>query len=582
MSEYKMCVKCLSHYEADKAACPFCGSENINTNPTGALALGTVLGSAYTVGEFREIDGEGVVYTGVDNARKRRVMIKEFMPVTLCAGRHADGTVKPKEGSEVLFKTAMMDFSEVYTTLINMGPVPALAQVFDLISSNGTAYAVTEYPTGEKLEAYLAHYEGALDWRDAMMMLEPVCIAVEKLHRLGWIHRGISPENITITAEGEAKLSGYATMALRTAHSEFKPQQYPGYTAPEQYSVREYQGAYTDIYALGAVLYRTITGETPPPARERQLEDALTPAGELVKVPKFISVALTRALRLDSASRFQTVLELREALADTGRPAPVPAGSSKMKKLIENNRVAVYIIAGVVGMIVVISLLWLVIRSVLPAPKDSSSLPDSSMAVSDSISGQDNSGSSSSAVSSAVSSWETYINLPSFVGMPYTEVQTQYGRQIRFELKEEYHETYAVGEVISQSPLAGSTYTEGSVVTLTISKGSQKVPVPNILNLSRESAVQVLNQDSIRFMFTEVENDGKYEEGVVLRTDPETGTMIDVKNTTVNVYITGKKPVVSSTPDPDAQPPASSVAPPTPSSSGETADSNTVPAENGA
>ncbi|MDO5602393.1 MAG: protein kinase, partial [Oscillospiraceae bacterium] len=418
MSEYKMCVKCLSHYEADKTACPFCGSENTNTNPTGALPLGAVLGGAYTVGEFREIDGEGVIYTGVDNARKRRVMIKEFMPVTLCAGRHTDGAVKPKEGSEVLFKTAMMDFSEVYTTLINMGAQAALAQVYDLISANGTAYAVTEYPEGEKLEDYLAHYEGALDWRDAMVMLEPVCIAVEKLHRLGWIHRGISPENITVSASGEAKLSGYATMALRTAHSEFKPQQYPGYTAPEQYSVREYQGAYTDIYALGAVLYRTITGETPPPARERQRQDELIPAGELVKTPKFISAALTRALRLDSAGRFQTVLELREALADAGRPAAAPSGPSKMKKLIGENRVAVYIIAGVVGMIAVIALLWLLIRSTLPAPKDDSSLLESSsIASSESM----DESQSSSAQSSSVME---YITLPSFVGKKYTDVQT--------------------------------------------------------------------------------------------------------------------------------------------------------------
>ncbi|MEG2769305.1 MAG: protein kinase, partial [Oscillospiraceae bacterium] len=307
MDNYKMCINCLSSYEADKEACPFCGNANKNTNPNGALAVGTVLGGRYTVGNFVEIDGEGVIYTGVNNVKKSKVLIKEYMPVTLCAGRNKDGSILPKPESEVLFKTSMMDFTEVYRTLINLNGDESLSAVEDIISANGTAYAVTEFVEGIDLEEYLDQFGGSLDWRDAMAMLEPLFITIEKLHRLNWVHLGICPSNIIVNEDGIAKLVGYATQGLRTQNSEIKATLYPGYSAPEQYSVTEYKYASTDIYALGAVLYRTITGRRPTSARDREREDTLPQVAQLTNVPRYVAAAINCALRLKSAERFTNV-----------------------------------------------------------------------------------------------------------------------------------------------------------------------------------------------------------------------------------------------------------------------------------
>lgn len=82
---------------------------------------------------------------------------------------------------------------------------------------------------------------------------------------MGLLHRGISPETVFITKTGSAKLSGYATLGLRTADSELKSQMFEGYAAPEQYRAAEFDGPYTDVYGLAAVFYRAMTARLPSP-----------------------------------------------------------------------------------------------------------------------------------------------------------------------------------------------------------------------------------------------------------------------------------------------------------------------------
>ena len=117
--------------------------------------------------------------------------------------------------------------------------------------------------------------------------------------------------------DGTARLTGYGTLALRTGGSELKSQLYPGYAAPEQYSAAEFSGRYTDVYALAAVCYKMVTGQTPVAAPQRKVRDSLESAHSLeAGVPTWFSQVLACALRLDPARRMQTVPELMSALTD--------------------------------------------------------------------------------------------------------------------------------------------------------------------------------------------------------------------------------------------------------------------------
>ena len=267
MGEQIVCSNCLSNADSGLPACPYCGQSFENTNPAGTLPVNTLLAGRYTIGRVLALDGEGVLYAAIDNSATRRVVIKEYVPVTICAARSRDGSVIPRQGREVLFKTTRMDFVDLYRSLVALGRNDGLVQVLDLIEENNTAYAVREPDEGTPLLTYLEQRAQPLTQSEALLLLRPVVYGVEAMHRMGLLHRGISPETVFITKTGSAKLSGYATLGLRTADSELKSQMFDGYAAPEQYAVAEFDGKYTDIYGLGALFYRVLTGKTPVSTR---------------------------------------------------------------------------------------------------------------------------------------------------------------------------------------------------------------------------------------------------------------------------------------------------------------------------
>lgn len=305
-----LCPHCLQPlpggYSGD---CPHCGRSLLNQNPEGALPLGTQLAGRYTVGSYLSADGDGLSYRGVLNEEKRFVLIKEYFPVTLCNGRSADGALMPKEGKEVLFKTSRMDFKDLYDDLHNLTPATGLSTILDVMEENNTVYAIEESQKGMTLTHYLSLRSRTLTPAEARTLLQPIMEGVTQLHKAGLIHRGICPDNILLPIDGTARLTGYGTLALRTGGSELKSQLYPGYAAPEQYSAAEFSGRYTDVYALAAVCYKLVTGQTPVAAPQRKVRDSLEAAHSLeAGVPSWFSQVLACALRLDRSGTGKRIL----------------------------------------------------------------------------------------------------------------------------------------------------------------------------------------------------------------------------------------------------------------------------------
>ena len=274
MEQRRICPYCMQELEAGEEQCPHCGRELAGRNPSGSLPAGTVLAGRYTVGDIQSVDGEGILYRGVENNGPFRVTIKEYMPLTLAAERGRDCILRPKPGSEVLFKTTRMDFADLYRFIQRITPANGLEAVLDVFEENNTVYAVMENPGGCPLQKWLEEH-GTVTPQQACAMLEPVFNGVEAMHQVGLVHRGICPANIRIMDNGRARLTGYATVGLRTAGSGLHEQLYEGYSAPEQYSTAEFEGRYTDEYSLAAVFYRMVCGLSPVPAAQR-LGDAVS------------------------------------------------------------------------------------------------------------------------------------------------------------------------------------------------------------------------------------------------------------------------------------------------------------------
>ena len=108
MEPKRICPYCMQELDDLPEVCPHCGRSLAGRNPVGSLPAGTVLAGRYTVGEMQSIDGEGILYRGVENLGRFRVTLKEYMPLTLAAERGRDCLLRPKPGSEVLFKTTRM------------------------------------------------------------------------------------------------------------------------------------------------------------------------------------------------------------------------------------------------------------------------------------------------------------------------------------------------------------------------------------------------------------------------------------------------------------------------------------------
>lgn len=528
MSEL-LCPHCLQPLQGGyQGDCPHCGRSLQNQNPEGALPLGTQLAGRYTVGSYLSADGDGLSYRGVLNEEKRFVLIKEYFPVTLCNGRSADGALMPKEGKEVLFKTSRMDFKDLYDDLRNLTPATGLNTILDVMEENNTVYAIEESEKGMTLTHYLSLRSRTLTPAEARTLLQPVMEGVALLHKSGLIHRGICPDNILLPIDGTARLTGYGTLALRTGGSELKSQLYPGYAAPEQYSAAEFSGRYTDVYALAAVCYKLVTGQTPVAAPQRKVKDSLESAHSLeAGVPTWFSQVLACALRLDPARRMQTVPELMSALTD-------PNVANAMFER-GDNQISTRKIMGV-SLIVIVVLAILLIWSLL-STGDGQSTQTSHTA-------QSAVSETTSEGSSTTSSEDLAETIPDLVGKRYAseikdnELYTGY----RIVMTEENSSEIPAGIVISQDPIAGTPKTEDNeIIQIVVSKGPNLVEMPDIIGFTQSNASKQLDERGIQYKMQIIENDGTMAEGCVAKTDVLAGTKFDAGKTIVSVFIAGER-----------------------------------------
>ena len=528
MSEL-LCPHCLQPLQGGyQGDCPHCGRSLQNQNPEGALPLGTQLAGRYTVGSYLSADGDGLSYRGVLNEEKRFVLIMEYFPVTLCNGRSADGALMPKEGKEVLFKTSRMDFKDLYDDLRNLTPATGLNTILDVMEENNTVYAIEESEKGMTLTHYLSLRSRTLTPAEARTLLQPVMEGVALLHKSGLLHRGICPDNILLPIDGTARLTGYGTLALRTGGSELKSQLYPGYAAPEQYSAAEFSGRYTDVYALAAVCYKLVTGQTPVAAPQRKVKDSLESAHSLeAGVPTWFSQVLACALRLDPARRMQTVPELMSALTD-------PNVANAMFER-GDNQISTRKIMGV-SLIVIVVLAILLIWSLLSTGDGQSTQTShtAQSAVSD----------TTSEGSSTASSEDLAETIPDLVGKRYAseikdnELYTGY----RIVMTEENSSEIPAGIVISQDPIAGTPKTEDNeIIQIVVSKGPNLVEMPDIIGFTQSNASKQLDERGIQYKMQIIENDGTMAEGCVAKTDVLAGTKFDAGKTIVSVFIAGER-----------------------------------------
>ncbi len=232
------------------------------------LAAGTRI-EEFVVERELQSGGFGVTYLAQDRSLGRRVAIKEYLPRDWGA-RRVDGSVGPRSSShEKDYRWGLTRFLEEARTLARLDH-PRIVRVHRVIEAWGTAYMVMEYVEGRNLEEAL-QAEGP--WPEARVraLLEELLPGVALVHGAGLIHRDVKPANVMLRGDGTPVLIdfGAARYAAGVHSRSLTSVLTPGYAPHEQYSTAGKQGPWTDVYALGAVAYRALSGRPPVEATVR-------------------------------------------------------------------------------------------------------------------------------------------------------------------------------------------------------------------------------------------------------------------------------------------------------------------------
>jgi serine/threonine protein kinase len=257
--------------------------------------------------------GFGITYLAYDQKLEQEVCVKELF-ISGNSTRGTNMTVHSQTVGDFSFSDFVQRFVQEARQLARFQH-NNIVRVVDVFQENDTAYMVMEFVEGETLKN-MVQRRGALSEQVAMKIMTQLMDAVEEVHNKGMLHRDIKPDNVLITPEARVVLIDFGS-AREFAEGKTTTQTdmlTPGYAPIEQYSNRSHRGTYTDIYALGATMYYTLTGEKPIAATDRQLEELLPPHTVTPNVSSQVSSAVMLAMELRPENRFQSVADMREAI----------------------------------------------------------------------------------------------------------------------------------------------------------------------------------------------------------------------------------------------------------------------------
>jgi serine/threonine-protein kinase len=328
----RLCPKCLGRYPTEFNVCPKDATPLENAPEESDPLLGAILGNTYQIKRALGEGGMGKVY----EAGHLRLGARRFAVKVLHAeyARHSDVLSRFQREAEAAASIA-------HTHVL---------EVFDVSrTDDGRPYIVGEFLDGEDFHEYLEKV-GKLDVANAVAITRQLCGALKAAHDAGIVHRDLKPENVYVVTDrqlvgrkgapfvkildfGISKVAGKETNLTRTGMIMGTP----NYMAPEQ-ARGEKVDHRVDVYALGAILYRMLTGKrafegTDPGAVITAVlsEEPKRPRSIEPSIPEAIEMIVQKAMAKDKSERYQNMEEFDRDLAvfdlAGGMSIPPPPGA---------------------------------------------------------------------------------------------------------------------------------------------------------------------------------------------------------------------------------------------------------------
>ena len=314
-----LCPGCMQTKPDSATVCPHCGYTADTPVSENALPVFTILQGKYLVGAPLGKGGFGITYIAMDLQTETVVAIKEYFPADFACRAADTETVLPVDEKQSLyFRTGMKSFTREGELLHRLSDIPGIVQFLDMLYCNNTAYLVMSYIPGISLKKQMKKQEKPFTEREALTMMHPILSALQTMHQKHILHRDISPENLMYGPDHMLTLIDFgAAREFSTDDDEnLTVILKRGYAPEEQYHSGSRQGAWTDVYAVCAVLYHMLTGILPQEADKRAENDQLTPLSRLpqISVRPSVCQAIEKGLQVDALERYASMKALMKDL----------------------------------------------------------------------------------------------------------------------------------------------------------------------------------------------------------------------------------------------------------------------------
>ncbi|MER5642264.1 Stk1 family PASTA domain-containing Ser/Thr kinase [Kitasatospora sp. NPDC002227] len=512
----------------------------MDTSPHAPL-IGTLLDGRYRIEQVIAVGGMATVYRATDTRLDRVVAVK---------------VMHPDLAGDAEFSARFIREAKAVARLAH----PNVVNVFDQGADGGRVFLAMEYVPGRTLRDLLRD-RGALSVRAALDVMEPVLAALGAAHRAGLVHRDVKPENVLITEGGLVKVADFGLVRLLGGNDATSTSTVGtvlgtvAYLAPEQIRQDGPTDQRVDVYAAGILLYELLTGarphtgenpmqviyqhlheDVPPPSRTTP-----TIAPELDAIVASATARDPQARPLDAVELLAALQRARRALTPAQLDAEPPASTRRTPHHPTTERTAV-LTRTTVQQLPPELLRTRPIDEPLPerAPRRRrlrSRRPliwGTVLAVVLALCG----------ATTYVLSEALYTTVPSVLGQSQDQAVVILDKSgLQGQFTPQFSETVPSGQVVSTDPGVGARVRKSDPVKVVLSKGPQRIAVPNLLGLTLDQARESLTGANLTVGSTTDAYSDAVPAGQVVSADPATGTRLAVGSPVALVLSKGMTPV---------------------------------------
>lgn len=344
MSEKRLCMQCMRELGDGEDSCSYCGYNGNPTQQEPYLPMGTVLEERYICGKMIRKNIDSAVYIGYDLKEDKTVEIREFLPDKIALRSTESSVLNPVDGYADIYAEYLQSYTQLWKNLMRFKGLPALFNVNFVFSENNTCYAITDHNDSTTFRKILNNMDlenKPMTLKRVKELIVPMLSTIESLHTANVVHRGISPDTLILTSDGTLKITGFEIPQVRTTKNELMCSVCDGYAAIEQYGFSWQQGAWTDIYSIGALIYELLTGRLVKKAPERLNDDEiLFTDAEKQRIPESVIKLIKNCLAVMPQDRIKSIAEIRNVVVPFDAPVSnVTRSTAPMRDLNSNVRV---------------------------------------------------------------------------------------------------------------------------------------------------------------------------------------------------------------------------------------------------